>query len=61
MQTMIMQAIAEDRVKDMHAKAEVARLARRARRARRAQRAGAPRPRRIGVQPGRSSAAAANG
>jgi hypothetical protein len=64
MHAMITQAIAEERVKDMHATAEAARLARQARRARRARRgqvAAFRRARPVAGQPGRSSAAPAGG
>jgi hypothetical protein len=63
MQTMIMQAIAEDRAKDMQARAAVVRRAREARQARRvasARGAGILSRRRAAAQPRRSSAAAAN-
>jgi len=64
MHAMITQAIAEERVKDMHATAEVARaarLARRARRARHAHIAAFRRARPAAGQPGTSSAAPAGG
>ncbi|HTS95669.1 MAG TPA: hypothetical protein VMI33_03535 [Streptosporangiaceae bacterium] len=63
MNTMIMQALAEDRTAGMRADAAVARRAREARRARggaRRRRAGFPLLRRAGAQPSRSPAAAAN-
>jgi hypothetical protein len=63
MHAMIIQAIAGERVKDMYASAEAARLARQARRSRRTQRglgAGVLRRWRAILAPKRSSAAAAN-
>ncbi len=63
MNTMIMQALAEDRAAGMRADAAVARRERQARRARggaRRRRAGFPLLRQADAQPTRSSAAAAN-
>jgi hypothetical protein len=61
MQTMVMQAIAEERARDMQARAAVARQVRAARRARGGagtRGAGIPSQRRAAAQPRRSSAAA---